>query len=158
MANKVCPAVEPGIYFDMDEEAYHAADGLSCSGIKHLTVSPLHYWHRNLNPDREPDDDTGARRFGKAVHARALEPGRFARDFVMKLFPEDHPGALVTADDMKAFLEANGLPKSAKKKSDLVDRIVASGLPALVWDLEVERHAAAHAGKTFLGTEESNCL
>jgi hypothetical protein len=73
----------------------------------------------------------------------------------MKIFPEDHPGALVTMDDMKAFLEANGLPKSGKKKSDLVDRILASGLQAVIWDQEVERHAAEHAGKTFLGVDEA---
>lgn len=155
MANKQRPVIEPGIYFDMPEDAYHAAEGLSCSGIKHLTVSKLNYWHRNLNPDREPEEDTGARRFGKATHCFALEPERFARQFAMKLSPEDFPGALVTADDLKAFLEANGLPKSGKKKSDLIERIVASGLPAVVWDLELERHAAEHAGKTFLGKEES---
>ena len=155
MPNKIRPIVEPGIYFDMDEDFYHAAEGLSCSGIKHLTVSKLNYWHRNLNPDREPEEDTGARRFGKATHAFALEPERFARAFAMKLSPEDRPGALVTADDMKAFLEANGLPKSGKKKSDLVDRIVASELPAVIWDLELEKYVALHAGKTFLGKEES---
>ncbi|WP_157369380.1 exonuclease family protein [Zavarzinella formosa] len=155
MTNIIRPVIEPGIYFDMDEATYHAAEGLSCSGIKHLTVSKLNYWHKNLNPDREPEDDTGARRFGKAVHSRALEPERFDRNFVMKIFPEDYPGALVTADDMKAFLETNGLPKSAKKKSDLIDRIVASGLPAVIWEHELERHAAEHEGKTFLGSEES---
>lgn len=155
MTNKCRPIVEPGIYFDMDEQAYHAAEGLSCSGIKHLTVSKLNYWHRNLNPDREPEEDTGARRFGKAVHSFALEPERFARNFAMKLSPEDCPGALVTMDDMKAFLESNGLPKSGKKKADLADRIIANDLPAVIWDHELDRHAAEHAGKTFLGKEES---
>lgn len=155
MTNKERPLIEPGIYFDLDEETYHAAEGLSCSGIKHLTVSRLNYWHRNLNPDREPEEDTGARRFGKAVHSFALEPDRFGRAFAMKLSPDDFPGALVTADDMKVFLEANGLPKTGKKKSDLVDRIVTSGLPAIIWDHELEKHATEHAGKTFLGKDES---
>jgi hypothetical protein len=145
---------EPGIYFDLPEEQYHAARALSCSGIKHLIVSKLNYWHKNLNPAREPEDDSGARRFGKAVHSLALEPERFARTFAPKLSPEDVPGALVTADDLKAFLEANGLPKSGKKKSDLVDRIITSGLPAVIWDHELEKHAALHAGKTFLGSDE----
>ena len=31
----------------------------------------------------------------------------------------------------------------------------ASGLPAVLWDRELERHAALHEGKVFLGTEES---
>lgn len=154
MTNKIRPVVEPGIFFDMPEEAYHAAEGLSCSGIKHLTVSKLNYWHKNLNPDREPEDDTGARRFGKAVHSLALEPERFARAFAPKLSVDDFPGALVTADDLKAFLELNRLPKSGKKKSDLVDRIVASGLPAIIWDHELEKHTALNEGKTFLGSDE----
>ena len=71
MTNKERPLIEPGIYFGLDEAAYHAADGLSCSGIKHLAVSKLNYWHRNTDPDREPEDDTGAMEFGKAVHAYA---------------------------------------------------------------------------------------
>ena len=155
MTNKSRPVVEPGIYFNMDEEAYHNAEGLSCSGIKHLTVSKLNYWHKNLNPHKEPEDDTSARRFGKAVHSLALEPERFHSAFAMKLSPEDYPGALVTMEDMKAFLELNGMPKSGKKKSDLAERIVASGLDALVWDIELEKHASLHEGKTFLGKEES---
>ena len=57
----------PGIFFDLPEADYHAARALSCSGIKHLTVSDLNYWHRNLNPDRGPEGDTPARRFGRAV-------------------------------------------------------------------------------------------
>ena len=61
MPNKIRPVIELGIYFDLDEQLYHDAEGLSCSGIKHLTVSKLNYWHKNLNPNREPEEDTGAR-------------------------------------------------------------------------------------------------
>ncbi|MCE9567459.1 MAG: PD-(D/E)XK nuclease-like domain-containing protein [Planctomycetes bacterium] len=147
--------IAPGIYFGLDERAYHSARGLSCSGMKHLTVSELNYWHRNINPDREPEEDTEARRFGKAVHCYALERERFDASFAMKLSKDDHPDALVTADDLKKFLEANGLPKSGKSKQDLIDRIVASCLPAVIWDHELERHAALHEGKTFLGKDES---
>lgn len=149
------PVIEAGIYLDLPEDVDHAAEGLSCSGIKHLSVSKLNYWHRNINPEREPEDDNGARRFGKAVHALALEPERFARSFATKLASEDFPGALVTVDDMRAFLESNSLPKSGKKKADLADRILASGIPAIIWDIELEKHAALHAGKTFLCKEES---
>lgn len=149
------PVIDPGIYFDLSENEYHAADGLSCSGIKHLSVSELNYWHHNLNPDCEPQPDTGARQFGKATHCYALERERFERCFSMKLCKEDHPEALVTVDDMKRFLESNGLPKSSKTKQELIDRILASGFPSLIWDVEVERHAALHEGKTFLGKEET---
>ena len=147
--------IEPGIYFDLPEDVNHSARALSCSGMKHLTVSDLNYWHRNINPDREPDEDTEARRFGKAVHCYALERERFDASFTMKLSEEDFPNALVTDDDLKRFLETNGLPKSGKRKQDRIDRVVASGLPAIIWDHELERHAALHQGKTFLSTDES---
>lgn len=149
---------EPGIYFDLPEAQYHAAAGLSCSGMKQLAVSPLNYWHHNLNPEREPRKETAALRFGKAAHCLGLEPERFASRYALKLRPEDCPGALVTVDDMRAFLEANGLPKSGKKKQDLIDRIVNSGLPAVIWDDEVARHASLNAGKTLLGEEESTLI
>src|SRR4051794_15564669 len=119
--------IAPGIYFDLPEDAYHSARGLSCSGMKHLTVSDLNYWHRNLSPLAEPDEDNAARRFGKAVHCYALERQRFDQAFATKLSEDDYPDALVTADDLKRFLEQNGLPKSGKKKQELIDRVVECG-------------------------------
>jgi hypothetical protein len=148
--------IGPGIYFDLPEDAYHSARGLSCSGMKHLTVSDLNYWHRNINPARTPEEDTEARRFGKAVHCYALERDRFDRCFVDKLCEDDFPDALVTADDMRKFLEANGLPKSGKTKQELVDRITAHCLPAVIWDKQLAIHAETHAGKTFLGRDEAS--
>ena len=150
--------VEPGIYFGMEEDTYHSAEGLSNSGMKHLHVSPLNYWHHHLNPDFAGREETAALRFGKAAHCLGLEPERFHERYALKLTLEERPGALVTADDMKAFLTSHGLPKSAKKKQDLVDRIVASGLPVVFWDEEVAKHAALHTGKTLLDAEESQLV
>ena len=56
MPNIIRPIIEPGIYFDLPDHLYHAAEGLSCSGIKHLTVSRLNYWHKNLDPSRGTPD------------------------------------------------------------------------------------------------------
>ncbi|OJW21190.1 MAG: hypothetical protein BGO49_24565 [Planctomycetales bacterium 71-10] len=151
-------SIEPGIYLDMEEEAYHEADGLSCSGMKDLSVSPLRYWHRHINPEFEREDDGGARRFGKAVHCLALEPERFSAAYALKLDLDDFPGALQTTDDMKAWLVENQLPKSGKRKQDLIDRIAGSGIPATIWDLELKRHAEENEGKTFLGKEESRLI
>lgn len=147
--------IEPGIYFDMPEETYFAARGLSCSGMKHLAVSDLNYWHNNLNPDREPPEDTEAKRFGKATHCYALERERFNRSFALKLSQDDFPEVLVTTDDMGKFLAKHNLPKSGKNKQVLIGRIKESGLPAVIWDEEVKRYEEAHAGKTFLSTDES---
>lgn len=127
--------IEPGIYASMPEEEYHAAAGLSCSGMKQLAVSPLNYWHHNLNPDRQPPEETYPQRFGKAVHCRLLEPARFSQSYAVKRTPEDYPGCLVTADDMKAWLAEQGLPATAKKKQELIDRIMAQGSYPPIWDL-----------------------
>lgn len=142
--------IEPGIYFDLPEQTYHSARGLSCSGMKHLTVSDLNYWHRNLSSLAEPEEDNAARRFGKAVHCYALERERFDASFAMKLTEEDRPGTLVTTDDIKKFLAANGLPKTAKNKSELIERVLASGFPAVIWEHELAAYEAMHEGKSFL--------
>jgi PDDEXK-like domain of unknown function (DUF3799) len=155
MPNRERPVIEPGIYVGLDEDIYHAADGLSFSGMKALSISPLNYWHHNLNPDYEREKEGFALRFGKAAHCLALEPDWFNRRYALQLTPKDRPGALVSADDMKAFLEKNGLPKSAKRKQDLIDRIKGSGLEVPIWDHEIEEYAQLHAGKTLLGEDES---
>lgn len=151
--NKERIKVEPGIYFNMPEAEYFAAEGLSASGMKHLAVSPLNYWHRHLNADYQPPESTVEQRFGKAAHCMALEPERFDAAFATKLEPEE--GVLVTMDDLKTFCEQNGLKKTAKKKQELIDRIMDSGLPARIWDFELANYMEENAGKTFLTEDET---
>lgn len=141
---------EPGVYFDMDEEMYHAAPALSNSGIKHLLVSPMDFWARSwLNPNRE-DEQSDAMTLGKAYHKRILE-GReaFYRQYVAEIDPNDYPDALRTADHLKAFLEQHDA-KKAGKKADLIDRVLDIDPTAMIWDVLVEDHKAKHEGKEFL--------
>lgn len=62
---------------------YHSAPGISKS---HLDViagkSPKHYWHRYLNPDRDPEQPTPAKILGTAIHAIILEPDLFTSGYV----------------------------------------------------------------------------
>jgi hypothetical protein len=149
-------SVKPGIYLNMPEEEYFAAKALSCSGMKQLAVSPLNYWHRNLNPDFVRGEETYPQRLGKAVHCRLLEPSAFADRYAVELSADDVPGALITMDDMKAFLAEHGLSTTAKRKQDLIDRIQDSGIPAIIWDNEVANHAQATAGRVLLGKVEAD--
>lgn len=143
--------MEEGIYFGLPEDAYFAAEGLSCSGMKRLAVSPLNYWHHNVNPDRVPEEDTSFQRIGKAVHCRLLEPDAFADRYVRALSPEDFPGCLVTVDDLKEWLTGQGLAVSAKKKQDLIERVMASGLPVPpIWDVISEGAKEETAGMVVL--------
>lgn len=58
-------------------EVYHAAPGISKSGLDLVHKSPAHYAHR------KPFDPTPAMRIGTAVHCAVLEPDRFATEYVV---------------------------------------------------------------------------
>lgn len=86
---------EPGIYFNMSNEEYHADPALSHSGMVKLLISPLDYWITGpLNPDKEPwrDEKRGtARWFGKMRHELLLERERFWRTYkVIGMTSDDH--------------------------------------------------------------------
>ena len=61
---------------------YHRADGISKSGLDEINVSPLHYWNKYLNPNREPEERTPAMIQGAAFHMAVGEPGEFERLYV----------------------------------------------------------------------------
>jgi hypothetical protein len=150
--------IEPGIYLDLPEAVYHAAEGLSNSGMKHLAVSPLCYWHNALNPDRERPEESFAQRWGRAVHCRLLEPERFADEYAAGLRKEDYPDALVTDDDLKGWLTARGLPVTGKRKQERIDRIREADDSTVIWDELEAEHAALTAGKTILSASEMSRL
>lgn len=57
---------------------YHAdTSRISKSGLDLINKSPLHYWHRYLNPDRE-QESTPALEFGSAFHLALTEPDIYA--------------------------------------------------------------------------------
>ena len=63
-----------GIYFGLDEKTYLSDVGLGSSDMKTLSYSPMGYWFNSRwNPLREPDEDTPAKLYGRAVHHIVLE-------------------------------------------------------------------------------------
>ena len=65
----------------LTNEEYHAHPAISRSALTAIAQSPRHYWHRYLNPDREPSLPTPAMRFGTAVHTAVLEPELFLETY-----------------------------------------------------------------------------
>jgi len=63
---------------DLTNEEYHGGPGVSKSHLDwiapELDRTPLHYWNKYINPDREPEPDTPATLFGSACHIAILEP------------------------------------------------------------------------------------
>lgn len=74
---------------EMTNDEYHSSPGVSKSHLDLIhEKSPLHYWHRYLNPDREPDEKTAAMARGSATHAAILQPDVF-ETLVVKGLPHD---------------------------------------------------------------------
>ena len=70
------PKIGPGYYADLANDDYHAAPGISKSHLDAIAnQSPMHYWHRYLNPNRNPEEDkTDATDIGSIIHTVILEP------------------------------------------------------------------------------------
>lgn len=147
--------VEPGIYFGMDEDAYHAIPACSTSLIKQIIISPMDAWAVTpwLNPDAR-DEDSEAKLLGRAYHKRILEGKRAFWDrFAVALDPKDYPNALRTADDLKEALKALG-EKISGSKPDLIERLLAADPTAEIWDRLVKEHAARNDGRQFITADQ----
>lgn len=115
--------MEPGVYFGMSEDAYHADPALGSTDLRRLLVAPSEFhWTWAGNPDPETQEDTDALTFGRAVHKLVLE-GTNAFQGLYAPKPEG-PDVLVTAEDMKVWLRNRGLLDKGTKES-MADRIRA---------------------------------
>lgn len=65
----------------MSNDEYHAGPGVSSSHLKPMARSPLHYWDRYINPDREPEKKSPALIQGAAFHCVVLEPDEFPKRY-----------------------------------------------------------------------------
>lgn len=75
--------LKDGVYFDLDERAYHAENRLSASAIKQIVESPTAYWFNSrLNPLFEEKKD-GALLDGSLFHAILLEPEAVAERYAI---------------------------------------------------------------------------
>lgn len=100
---------------ECSNEEYHSAPGISKSHLDTIAgKSPLHYWHRYLNPDRQPEEPTPALILGTAVHSIVLEPDLFAVGYVPNpgidrrsnagkaeyaAFQAEHKGKIILSDE-----------------------------------------------------------
>jgi len=136
--------IADGVYFGMIDDAYHAIERLSCSGIQKLLVSPANFWAESwLNPaPLRVEISALVRSIGRAYHSARLEPDLFARNYVRALDKAELPeGALVTGADMGAALAEMGLAKSGSV-SEQAARLRANGYEGVIWQVELEKWEA----------------
>jgi hypothetical protein len=177
---------EPGIYFDMDEDVYHAIPACSQSGMKKLGSSPMLFWATSwMNPKR-PTSESRFKNLGKAYHCRVMEPHCYMQRFARALVPDDVVSGtsrpiLVSTDDIKGALADLGVAAPSKLgtgvfvpaptkadpdkkkentrsvvKADLVAMLLELDPDAMIWDQVVADYQAEHAGKILIDGEEAD--
>ncbi|RVT93733.1 hypothetical protein [Sphingomonas crocodyli] len=157
---------EPGIYFGMDDEAYHAIEACSATRLKKLAVSSMDMWgESNLNPDREVDNSP-FKALGKAYHKRIVEgPEAYAAAYAIDLDKRDYPKALVSSDEIKHAIreagfkplgritEEGGLNRAARKE-DWIRQLLDIAPETDIWDDMVARHEAATKGRAQISAKQ----
>jgi exodeoxyribonuclease VIII len=96
----------PEIISDLSNEDYHQHKAIGASGLKLIGQTPLHYWARYLDPNRERDAPTAAMKRGTAVHCALLEPEEFDRRYVV--VPEGIDRRSNAGKQLFAEIEASG--------------------------------------------------
>lgn len=93
--------IQPGIYYDIPNEAYHAGPGVSKSQLDNIADTPAIYlWRKNAPVDTE---ETKTLDTGTAFHCRVLEPEEFSKRFIIA--PEFNRRTSAGKEEEKTFLE-----------------------------------------------------
>ncbi|EBO9803757.1 exodeoxyribonuclease VIII [Salmonella enterica] len=93
--------IQPGIYYDTPNEAYHAGPGVSKSQLDDIADTPAIYlWRKNAPVDTEKTKSLDT---GTAFHCRVLEPEEFSKRFIIA--PEFNRRTSAGKEEEKTFLE-----------------------------------------------------
>lgn len=123
-----------GIYFDLDEDAYHADPALGSTNVKALLMAPEEYWGQSwMNPLYE-QKQTPATVKGSAYHKFILE-GQAAYEAAYAIEPDQalYGDALVTVADIDRVLKLRELTQTGKK-GEKIQRLRDDGYEGTIWD------------------------
>ncbi|EBK5839738.1 exonuclease VIII, partial [Salmonella enterica] len=91
--------IQPGIYYDIPNEAYHAGPGVSKSQLDDIADTPAIYlWRKNAPVDTEKTKSLDT---GTAFHCRVLEPEEFSKRFIIA--PEFNRRTSAGKEEEKTF-------------------------------------------------------
>jgi hypothetical protein len=150
------PAIlhEPGIYFGMNEDEYHADPAFSNSGAGHILISPLDYWvNSRLNPDYV-DEKTAAMIAGTAFHRRLLEPARYEKLYGVLPSFADFPDAIDGREALYAKCKEYGIKgMSSAKVAELCDALLDADPNLVLWPVIKAEAMKALADRIILPAE-----
>ena len=138
---------------------YFAIQALSNSGMKDLAISPMRYWFRHVNPERQEREETAAMKLGSALHCAVLEGDTvFDSRYAAAIDPSDFPVCLDTIADIRGWITDQGQEPKGTRKDEVIDQALGLmsmlGVSVPILDHEKRIHAAKHDGKTILTPEE----
>lgn len=149
------PVVPKGRIVKIPVAEYYAVPALSNSGMKDLAVSPLRYWHLNINPARPVRVESPEMKFGTALHCLVLEGDQaFEQRYACKLNAADYPDCLITIEDLRGWIRDKGGKPVGTRKAEVIQQAQAMDPSVPVWDVLEARHFATNGGKTFFEKEE----
>lgn len=136
--------MQPGIYYDISNEDYHAGEGVSKSQLDMVAKSPvLLQWAKCAPVDTEK---LKALDMGTALHCALLEPDEFSKRFIVA--PEFNRRTNIGKAEEKAFLkdcETSGKTIMDNEQGRKLKLMQASAYahPAAKWFLEDEGYCEA---------------
>lgn len=145
--------LEPGIYFNLSDEAYFSEPCVSTTALKTLLVSAKDFWDASwMNPNKPTEEEKDCFTFGKALHSYVLEPHTISK-YASSFAPP--AGCIKTVDEIKAFLDSKGEKyKSTMRRQELVDLALQLDPNAPIHDRLEESYYLQNPGKTFLPAED----
>lgn len=111
-----------GYFESLHEKEYHASHAISSSTLTHALRSNAHFWANYVgNPNRVPQPETKALRYGRAIHKFLLEQNAFVNEYraAPKLDKRTKEGKLAWAE-LTADAELNGFNIITADEADLI--------------------------------------
>lgn len=149
---------------EMTNEQYHSCGGISKSMLDtiapELQGTPLNYWDRYINPEREPQEYKHCFAVGDGTHKLVLEPNTFEKTYAVDFDKSAYPNALDTIADMKAELSKQKYTISGTRR-ELAERLhyeLDYPRERLMWFLEQD-HAKSMTGRIAIpATDYKNMM
>lgn len=146
---------DDGVYFGLDAAEYHADPAIGSTGMKKLIISPVEWWWGTpRNPLYEPQAETPQLLMGSAIHSLILDgEEEFNRRYVRAISSNDYPGALVTIEDLRRYLDTRGRRPQARK-ADMIRQVQEEPNHPPIWPAIQHQFELEHAGKDVLEPRE----
>jgi hypothetical protein len=118
-----------GVVYDMPNSEYHSSIAMSSTGFKEFDRSPLHFYAARVDPNREPDQKTPAKRRGTAWHCATFEPERFDETYIV--MPDGLDRRTKEGKQLWSEIEADGREpiKASEKETWLAMRDASRSHP-----------------------------